>query len=306
MTENSRKNKAATAPVFIIEEIGINHNGDIDIAKKLIDAAVFAGCDAVKFQKRTPDICVPEDQKQIMRDTPWGRMSYIDYRHHMEFGREEFDIIDAYCTERNIEWFVSVWDTQSIEFVAPYNCRHYKIPSAMLCNPELLTAVARTGVFTYISTGMSSLEEIDTAVAVFMEYNCPFELMHCVSTYPMENQDANLLCIKTLQQRYRCRVGYSGHERGLQITLAAVALGATSVERHVTLDRTMYGSDQAASLEPSGLFKLVRDIRVIEQALGDGEKRLLESEIPIRSKLRGDVNTTARVTVVSGEQAVKI
>jgi len=291
-------------PVFIIEEIGINHNGDLDIAKKLIDTAVLAGCDAVKFQKRTPDVCVPEAQKNILRDTPWGNISYLDYRYHMEFGKHEFDTIDDYCKDRNISWFASVWDLESLEFMQHYQAGYYKIPSAMLCNIELLHGVAQTGVYTFISTGMSSLEEIDAAVAIFNRHRCPFELMHCVSTYPMENSDANLHCIETLRQRYHCNVGYSGHERGLQITLAAVALGATSIERHVTIDRTMYGSDQAASLEPSGLFKLVRDIRVIEKALGDGIKRVLDSEIPIRSKLRGDTDGQTTVTVVSDPKPV--
>jgi N-acetylneuraminate synthase len=285
--------------VFIIEEIGINHNGDLDIAKKLIDAAVIAGCDAVKFQKRTPDVCVPELQKSVMRDTPWGRMSYLDYRHRMEFGKNEFDAIDEYCKSRKMKWFASVWDAESLDFLESYRTGYYKIPSAMLCNSRLLQAVASAGEYTFISTGMSSMAEVDNAVRIFREQSCPFELMHCVSTYPMENRDANLKCIHTLQQRYGCRVGYSGHERGLQISLAAVALGASSIERHVTIDRTMFGSDQAASLEPSGLFKLVRDIRVIEKALGDGVKRVLESEKPVRSKLRGEPEDIPEVKVVS-------
>jgi sialic acid synthase SpsE len=287
--------------VFIIEEIGINHNGSLDIATKLIDVAAFAGCDAVKFQKRTPAICVPEAQKQIMRETPWGRMTYLDYRDRMEFGETEFDAIAAHCESRGIAWFVSLWDVESYHFMQKYELLYYKIPSAMLTNLPLLTAVAQSGKYTFISTGMSTLSEIGAAVAIFHKHRCPFELMHCVSTYPMENRDANLHCIHTLKRRFHCDVGYSGHERGIQITLAAVALGATSIERHVTLDRTMYGSDQAASLEPSGLLKMVRDIRIIEQALGDGEKRVLEVEEPPRAKLRGNSSEPSQVTVVPSD-----
>ena len=275
-------------PVFIIEEIGLNHNGDLDIAKKLIDVAAFAGCDAVKFQKRTPEICVPEAQKNVMRDTPWGRMTYLDYRYKVEFGKDEYGEINRYCKEKGVEWFASPWDVPSYEFLTTFDLKHVKIPSAMLTNVELLAAVASRKQSTLISTGMSTLEEVERAVAVFRSHHCPFELMHCVSTYPMANEDANLRCMGSLRERFRCDVGYSGHEKGLQISVAAVALGATSIERHVTLDRTMYGSDQAASLEPSGLIRLVRDIRIIEKALGDGQKRVLNKELPIREKLRGD------------------
>jgi len=288
-------------PVFIIEEIGLNHNGDLDIAKKLIDVAAFAGCDAVKFQKRTPAVCVPESQKNVMRDTPWGRMTYLNYRYKVEFEKAEYDEIDRYCKEKNIDWLASPWDVQSFEFLQQYNLKCCKIPSAMLTNRKLLEAVALGGQLTYLSTGMSTMKEIEAAVGIFKYHDCSFELMHCVSTYPMGNEEANLYCIPMLQERFRCKVGYSGHERGLQISLAAVALGATSLERHVTLDRTMWGSDHAASLEPGGLMKFVRDARIIEKALGDGVKRVLESELPIREKLRGVENSTTvskPVTVV--------
>ena len=291
--------------VFIIEEVGINHNGDLDIAKKLIDIAAFAGCDAVKFQKRSPDICVPDAQKNVLRDTPWGRMTYLEYRHKMEFGQEEFDAIDVYCAAKDITWFASVWDAESFDFMQRYDPKYCKIPSAMLSNQPLLSKVAGAGIYTYVSTGMSTLTEIDRAVAIFRKHGGPFELMHCVSTYPMANHEANLNCIETLKKRYGCDVGYSGHERGLQITLAAVALGATSIERHVTVDRTMYGSDQAASLEPAGLLRMVRDIRIIETALGDGEKRVLESELPILAKLRGDLGFDVPVTVISGDETAE-
>jgi len=293
-------------PVFIIEEIGLNHNGDLDIAKKLIDVASFAGCDAVKFQKRTPAVCVPESQKKVMRDTPWGRMTYLDYRYKVEFEKAEYDEIDRYCQEKNIDWLASPWDVQSFDFLQQYNLKCCKIPSAMLTNRDLLEAVAGGGQRTYLSTGMSTMEEIAAAVAIFRSNDCPFELMHCVSTYPMENEEANLQCIPMLKEKFDCNVGYSGHERGLQISLAAVALGATSLERHVTLDRTMWGSDHAASVEPGGLIKFVRDARIIEKALGDGVKRVLESELPIRAKLRGVENTTVVSQPVAVVESVPV
>ncbi len=293
-------------PVFIIEEIGLNHNGELDIAKKLIDVTSFAGCDAVKFQKRTPAVCVPESQKNVMRDTPWGRMTYLNYRYKVEFEKAEYDEIDRYCKEKNIDWLASPWDVQSFDFLQQYDLKCCKIPSAMLTNRDLLEAVAGGGQRTYLSTGMSTMEEIAAAVAIFRSNDCPFELMHCVSTYPMENEEANLQCIPMLKEKFDCNVGYSGHERGLQISLAAVALGATSLERHVTLDRTMWGSDHAASVEPGGLIKFVRDARIIEKALGDGVKRVLESELPIRAKLRGVENTTVVSQPVAVVEAVPV
>lgn len=272
--------------VFIIAEIGINHNGDIDIAKKLIDVAAIAGCDAVKFQKRVPEICVPEDQKGIMRDTPWGVMTYLEYKKRLEFGEKEYDEIDAYCKSKSIEWFASPWDAESHQFLKKYNLKYCKIPSSQLTNIDLLQSVAKDKKYTFISTGMSTLEEITVAVDIFRKYDCPFELMHCNSSYPMKNEEANLKCISTLREKFKCNVGYSGHETGLQISIAAVVFGITSLERHITLDRAAYGSDQAASLEPQGLIRLVRDVRIVEKAIGDGIKRVYESEKSTLKKLR--------------------
>ncbi|MFC1984231.1 N-acetylneuraminate synthase family protein [Chloroflexota bacterium] len=272
--------------VFITAEIGINHNGDLDIAKKMIDATILAGCDAVKFQKRTPELCVPEKQRDVMRETPWGLMTYSEYRYRVEFGEKEYDEIDRYCKEKGIEWYASAWDVESQLFLRKYNLSHNKIASAMLTNIKLLEMVAEEKKHTFISTGMSTMAEIEKAVELFRKYDCPFELMHCNSSYPMNSGEANLCCIITLRQKFGCNVGYSGHEKGLQISIAAVALGATSLERHITLDRTAYGSDQAASLEPQGLIRLVRDVRIIGQAMGDGVKRVYESEKPNLKKLR--------------------
>lgn len=272
--------------VFIVAEIGINHNGDINIAKKLIDTAVLAGCDAVKFQKRDPKTCVPPEQADTLRETPWGIMTYLEYRYKVEFGKEEYDEIDRYCKEKQIEWYASAWDTESQKFLRKYNLKRNKIASAMLTDVELLKLVADEKKHTLISTGMSTMTEIEKAVEVFRKGDCPFELMHCNSSYPMNEEEANLRCIITLREKFGCDVGYSGHERGLQISLAAVALGATSLERHITLDRAMYGSDQAASIEPPGLLRLVRDVRVIERALGDGVKRVYDSELSAMKRLR--------------------
>ena len=272
--------------VFITGEIGINHNGDINIAKKLIDIAVVAGCDAVKFQKLNPKICVPPKQAKLMRETPWGLMTYLDYRYRLEFGEEEYNEIDNYCKNKDIQWYASAWDIDSQLFLRKYHLMNNKIASAMLTNVKLLETVAEEKKHTFISTGMSTMDEIEKAVNIFRKYDCPFELMHCNSSYPMNSEEANLRCIPTLRKKFGCDVGYSGHERGLQISLAAIVLGATSLERHITLDRTMYGSDQAASLEPQGLIRLVRDVRTIEQAMGDGVKRLYESEKASLEKLR--------------------
>ncbi|MFC1986970.1 N-acetylneuraminate synthase family protein [Chloroflexota bacterium] len=275
-----------THPVYITAEIGINHNGDINIAKKLIDVAAFAGCNAVKFQKRNPKSSVPPEQVNIMRETPWGLMTYLEYRYKVEFGEKEYDEIDRYCQEKGIEWYASAWDTDSQLFLRKYNLRHNKIASPMLTKTALLKMVAEEKKDTFIATGMSTMAEIEKAVETFRKYDCPFELMHCNSSYPMNSEEANLLCIISLRQKFGCNVGYSGHERGLQVSLAAVALGATSLERHITLDRAMWGSDQAASLEPQGLLLLVRDVRVIEQALGDGVKQVYESEKSALQRLR--------------------
>ncbi len=273
-------------PCFIIAEIGINHNGDVELAKRLIDAAHTAGCDAVKFQKRTPDLCVPEAQKALPRETPWGVMTYLEYRQRVEFGQEEYAAIDAYCRRLGIPWFASCWDAPSVEFIQQFNPPCHKVASASLTDHHLLTQLKQTGKPLLVSTGMSTLAEVDAALAVLGD-DYPVILMHCVSTYPAPPEETNLRVMDTLRERYGRPVGYSGHEVGLQITLAAVALGAVSVERHVTLDRTMWGSDQAASVEPQGVQRLVRDIRVIERALGDGHKRVTPGEEVVRARLRG-------------------
>jgi N-acetylneuraminate synthase len=274
----------------IIAEIGINHNGSLDIAKKLINKAIEVGCDVVKFQKKNPDICVPEHQKEVMRNTPWGDMTYLEYKKRIEFGKEEYDEIDRYCKERGIEWFASAWDLDSQEFLKQYNCKYNKIASALLTHKKLLEMVAQEGKYTFISTGMSTMEQVEKVVKIFRKYECPFELMHCNSSYPTEDFNSNLNCIKTLRKRFDCNVGYSGHEKGIQITLAAVALGVTSIERHITLDRYMYGSDQFASVTPMDLIKLCKLVRVIESAMGDGNKTLREEEKEYMNKLR-TVNT---------------
>ena len=279
----------------IIAEIGINHNGDLEIAKKLIDVASLSGCDSVKFQKRNPDVCVPEHQKGVMRDTPWGRMTYLEYKYKVEFGKEEYDEIDRYCKKRNIQWSASPWDMDSLEFLNQYDLPYIKIPSAMLTNKELIIAARDTGKKVILSTGMSTWREIEEANTWLIhghegqiklgQGNKNYALLHCNSQYPAPLEELNLSAIKTLKEKYFCEVGYSGHERGLIVSLAAVALGATSIERHITLDRTMYGSDQSASIEPKGLNMLIRDIRAIEVSIGDGEKTMTEVEINCRKKL---------------------
>jgi sialic acid synthase SpsE len=279
-----KKAIGAGEPVYIIAEIGINHNGDIEIAKQLMDVAVETGCDAVKFQKRTPEICVPEEQKSIPRETPWGSMTYFEYKKRIEFEQPEFEQIDAYAKKIGIDWFASPWDVPSVDFLEGFNVPCQKIASACLTDSELLTAVNKTKTTTILSTGMSSIEEIDKAVSLLN--NVPLAIAQATSTYPAEASELNLRAIQTFAEKYKVPVGYSGHERGLQVTIAAVALGATFIERHITLDRSMWGTDHSASLEPEGLKKLVRDIRIIELALGDGKKKVYDSEIPIRAKLR--------------------
>tara|TARA_A100001391_G_scaffold40542_1_gene22909 strand:- start:1327 stop:2154 length:828 start_codon:yes stop_codon:yes gene_type:complete len=269
----------------IIAEIGINHNGDLNIAKKLIDIAAVAGCDSVKFQKRNPDVCVPEHQKSVMRDTPWGRMTYLAYKYKVEFGKEEYDEIDRYCKEKQIQWTASPWDLDSLNFLVSYDVPYLKMPSAMLTNNELMQAAVDTGKKVIASTGMSTLEETDRAVEILK--GTEYALLHCNSTYPAPIDELNLNCIKTLKDRYNCEVGYSGHEFRLGTTVASIYLGATIIERHITLDRTMWGSDHMSSVEPQGLIKLVKGVRELEMALGDGEKRVTEGEKPIRKKLRG-------------------
>ncbi|PKN76954.1 MAG: N-acetylneuraminate synthase [Deltaproteobacteria bacterium HGW-Deltaproteobacteria-10] len=271
--------------IFIIAEIGINHNGDIQVAKDLIKVAKDAGCDAVKFQKRTIDLVYTQELLDSPRESPWGKTQRAQ-KEGIEFGYDEYREIDSYCNELGIEWFASAWDLESQKFLRQFNCKYNKIASAMLTYEPLLQEVASEKKHTFISTGMSDVKNIDRAVQIFKQAGCPFELMHCVSTYPMIDEDANLNCIKTLRDRYGCNVGYSGHEVGLAVSYAAAALGITSLERHITLDRAMYGSDQSASVEPAGLRMLVGAIRKIEQAMGDGKITINEKEIPISKKLR--------------------
>ena len=271
-------------PVFVIAEIGINHNGDVGTAKKLIDVATAAGCDAVKFQKRTPTICVPPDQASILRETPWGTMTYLEYKERIEFGTDEFSEIDAHCRAKNIMWFASPWDVPSVEFLESFNTPVFKIASACLTDDELLGAIRATGKPVIMSTGMSTLAEIDHAISLLDRAN--LILGQATSTYPCKPEELNLRAIQSLRERYGVPVGYSGHETGLQTSVAAVALGAVFVERHITLDRAMWGTDHAASVEPGGLERLVRDIRLVEQSLGDGKKTVYETEIAIRKKLR--------------------
>tara|TARA_Y100000994_G_scaffold247613_1_gene253351 strand:- start:242 stop:1105 length:864 start_codon:yes stop_codon:yes gene_type:complete len=270
---------------YIIAEIGINHNGNIDIAKKLIDVAKKAGCDAVKFQKRNPDVCVPEKQKSIMRETPWGYISYLDYKYKVEFEKEEYDIIDEYCKKNAIHWFASPWDVDSVNFLSQYNIPALKVPSASLNDKELLLAMAKTNIPIIISTGMSTQNEVDEAVSILKDSQ--LAVLHCVSTYPTPTNELNLNVIKTFQSKYpNLIIGYSGHETGLSTTYAAVAMGAKIIERHITLDRSMWGTDHSASIEPHGLKTLVNNIRDIESALGDGIKEVTPGEVPIREKLR--------------------
>ncbi len=272
-------------PVYVTGEIGINHNGELDNALALIDAAVDAGCDAVKFQKRTPEVCTPVDQWSIERDTPWGRMTYIDYRHRVEFGLEEYAAIDAHAKKRGIDWFASPWDVESVDFLQQFDVPAYKVASACLTDDELLRRLRGTGKTVILSTGMSTMQQIRHAVEVLGSAN--IVLCHATSTYPAKTGELNLRMINTLQGEFpNVPIGYSGHETGLQTTLAAVAIGATFIERHITLDRALWGSDQSASIEPGGLQRLVRDIRVISDAMGDGVKQVYEGELAAMRKLR--------------------
>ena len=271
---------------FITAELGINHNGDIDIAKKLIDTAKLAGCDAVKFQKRTVEKVYSKEVLDSPRNSPWGTTTR-EQKNGIEFSKNEYDIIDKYCKNNHIEWYASAWDVESLEFLKQYDLKYNKVASAMLTNMELINKIAQEKKHTFVSTGMSNMDQIKTAVNIFKKNECPFELQHSNSSYPMKIEEANLNCIKTLQNEFECNVGYSGHESlGYLICVAAVILGATSIERHITLDRSMYGSDQPASLEPAGLQRLVRDIRNIDLIMGDGEKIIWDSEIPVMKKLR--------------------
>ena len=273
------------SPVFVIAEIGINHNGSLEMAKQMIDGAARAGCDAVKFQKRTPELCVPKEQWHVERDTPWGRMSYIDYRHRVEFNLREYGEIDRHCRALGIPWLASCWDRPSVDFIEQFAPPLYKAASASLTDHALLRKMKNTGRPLVVSTGMSSTRELEAAVrAVGLK---GLLIAHATSTYPCPADELNLRVIRTLRQKYPFTpIGYSGHEPGLAPTYAAVALGASFVERHITLDRSLWGSDQAASVELVGLERLVRDIRTIERALGDGVKRVYDSELAARAKLR--------------------
>ena len=282
---SERKNIGHDQPAYIIAEIGINHNGSLELAKKLIEEAAAAGCDAVKFQKRTPELCTPRDQWHLQRDTPWGRITYINYRHKVEFGYDEYAAIDNHCRKHNIDWFVSCWDEPSVDFMEQFNPGVYKFASASLTDHALIAKVKATGRPYILSTGMSTMNEIESTVNKFGTDN--LMIAHSTSAYPCPPAELNLKMIYTLQQLYpEVPVGYSGHETGLATTVSAVAMGACFVERHFTLDRAMWGSDQAASVEPQGMHKLVRDIRDVEAASGDGIKRVYESEMGALKRLR--------------------
>ena len=275
--------------IFVIAEIGINHNGDINLCKKLIDEAVTAGCNAVKFQKRDIDLVYTKEFLDSNRESPWGT-TQRDQKNGLELTSENYDEIDKYCKQKNIDWFASAWDLNSQNFLKKFGCKYNKIASAMIIFKDLLELVAKEKKHTFISTGMATMEDIARAVEIFKFNNCSFELMHTVSTYPMNDDDANLNVIKTLQKEFNCNVGYSGHETGIAISTAAASMGISSLERHITLDRSMYGSDQSASLEPPGLRQLVGAVRKIPKSMGDGVKRIIEAEKPIAIKLREHLN----------------
>ena len=272
--------------VFITAEIGINHNGDIEIAKKLIDMAKICGCNAVKFQKRTVEKVYSKEVLDAPRESPWGTTTR-EQKLGLEFNKKEYDVINSHCKEKQIDWYASSWDIDSQLFLQNYNLKYNKVASAMLTNKRLLDVIAQERKHTFISTGMSTIEQIKNAVDIFKQYECPFELQHSNSTYPMKLGEANMKCIETLRNEFNCNVGYSGHEDSSYIVcVIAVVFGATSIERHITLKRSMYGSDQAASLEHPGLDRMVRDVRRVETIIGDGVKRIWDSEIPVMKKLR--------------------
>ena len=276
---------------YIIAEIGINHTGSLDEAKKLIDVAAFAGCNVVKFQKRNPDVAVPEEQKHLPKDTPWGQMTYIEYKHRMEFGKAEYDEIDKYCKEKEIEWTTSVWDLDSVEFMKQYKVPFIKIPSAKITDLELVRESTKSFPRIIISTGMSTVDEILSAANIIREELKGKQkpgMLHCNSTYPAPIEELNLSGIRTLQQSFPdFEIGYSGHEFRIGTTVASIYLGASIIERHITLDRSNWGSDQLSSVEPQGLVKLVKGIRELEQAYGDGIINVTESEKEVKRKLRG-------------------
>lgn len=271
---------------YIIGEIGINHNGDIRIAKKLIDVAKRCNFDAVKFQKRSPDISTPETQKMKLRETPWGEMTYLNYKKKIEFNIKQYKVIDKYCKSKKIDWFVSCWDIDSFEEMKKFRFKYHKVASAMITNIPLLKKIAKTKVHTLISTGMSNYKNIDEAVKIFKKFNCKFTLLHCVSTYPAKDEHLNLRCIQTLKKKYKCDVGYSGHESSVSPSIIAYMLGASVIERHITLDRSMWGTDQASSLSEVGMKTLTSIIDKTPKMLGSGKKKLLKEEILISKKLR--------------------
>ncbi len=270
----------------LIAEIGINHNGSIKLAKKLIDLAKENGFDYVKFQKRTPEISTPEYQKEIMRETPWGRISYLNYKKKIELSLEQYDQIDHYCKKKKIKWFVSCWDINSLNKMKKYKFDYHKVASAMITNYPLLNAIAKTKVKTIISTGMCSEKDVTKAVNIFKKHKCKFSLLHCVSTYPASEQDLNLNCINYLKKKYKCEIGYSGHETSVSPSILAYVLGATIIERHITLDRSMWGTDQSASLSEEGLRNLSKTINKLPKMLGNGKKKFLKDEKKIAQKLR--------------------
>lgn len=263
---------------FIIGEIGINHNGDLRLAKKIILEAKNSGFNIVKFQKRNPDISTPKSKKDIMRNTPWGTISYLAYKKKIEFGEKEFQEISKYCKKIGIEWFASAWDIESLNFLKKYKLKYNKVASPMLTNLNLLKEIAKEKKYTFISTGMSEYKDIENAIKIFKKAKCKFSLLHCVSTYPANLEDLNLMMIPILKKKYKCEVGYSGHEKSVSPSVFARVLGATIIERHITIDRTLWGSDHAASLEPSGMRSLITMIRKYETSLGDGKKRFLKGE----------------------------
>lgn len=277
------------ADTYIIAEIGINHNGDISIAKKLIDMAVYCGCDAVKFQKKSPDICVPDTQKNIIKETPWGTMTYLEYKNRLEFSLDDFCIIDDYCKKKKMTWFASVWDEISVDFIKQFKPPCYKIPSACLTDNELIKYVSNQNKPIMLSTGMSNMKQIEHAVNIIKDKHLPLIIMHCNSSYPILEEKYNMInlnMIKTLREWFNCHIGYSGHEVGLLPSILAVLTGAICIERHITLDRAMWGTDQSSSLEPLGLKRLIRDIRLIPSIMGDGVKKITDDEKKIMDKLR--------------------
>lgn len=291
MTLNQRQltEESSGMSIFIIAEIGINHNGDVEIAKQLIDAAAEAGADAVKFQKRTIDLVYTKEALDAQRESPWGT-TQRQQKEGLEFGADQYREIDSYCREKGIEWFASAWDVESQKFLRQFDSKYNKIASAMIVCKPLMKMVAEEKKHTFISTGMCTTEMIDAAVKLFRTAGCPFELMHTISTYPMADEDANLNRIKSLRERYQCKVGYSGHEVGLAVSYAAAAMGISSLERHITLDRAMYGSDQAASVEPAGFRQLVGAVRKIEQSMGDGSLEMNPKEAGVAAKLRAHLH----------------